>query len=48
MNMWQIRHSVSHVRLNKAFLESTGEADVFALCKARPMGIVARPVPLEE
>lgn len=48
MNMWQMRHSVSHVRLNKEFLESCGEVDVLALYKARPMGVVARPVPLKE
>ena len=45
---WQMRHSVSHVRLNNEFLESNEDVDLVALSKSRPLRTVARPVSLRE
>jgi hypothetical protein len=35
ISRWQMRHSVSHVRLNKEFLESGEEVDLLVLSAVR-------------
>ena len=45
---WQMRHSVSHVRLYREFLESGGNLDLLALSTAIPLRAVANALSLGE
>lgn len=37
VSRWQMRHSVSHVRLNNEFLESNEDIDLVVLSTLRPL-----------